>query len=571
MERALQVLAEIDRSTFGRVPLVWSLPSGDACAHSDGPSKSFLQAFRERAERYGDELWPAGLTGAPNAPLLIDEIAAEIEWSVSNLWNTGVRDRLRTDPRFILPVSPDVVRSEAAEAYSGAPVAVALFAYANDGPWLRLIPREPVSSDASLAERAAPGWPVVEPNSIEPEAITRRLLAREVQRRGRAARAWGQARQMVVRCTLETGHDAERLFALMSAMVELTERGGWRVAVPSLERAAPDSPVPISTETRLLAPDVGAKAMDLRRRRGSKINTRRVLERFASCGSSEEELAHAPEPPETGRRDFVASMTGQSSLPGANVQATFAGGRYCGLSGSASPESRASVDPRRAAENRLRPAAGDEIADTVESCFSFETEISRGLRSEAAILDPDRRTSVRVRTEYSLVGEIDALVVSQHVILEGGDPADTADVLAIPVLDSDRCAVTGRFTDESTYDYDVRWDRGRISLWAEAFQIWDGESSTTVVPLTLSAYPRPWSVTIAPSPRHRLVLGGSYAMGSAAHHHVSFLIVRGDLDDELVEKALAGRLPAPIHQEITAGTAAEPAMNAPVAKEPQGA
>ena len=105
------------------------------------------------------------------------------------------------------------------------------------------------------------------------------------------------------------------------------------------------------------------------------------------------------------------------------------------------------------------------------------------------------------------------------------------------------------------------------SLAAEIFGIWDGESNYTFVPLTSAAHPMPWTAIVIGRPEPQIVIGGCYPLGSPAEHHLSFLMIRGDIDDELAGRALSGRLPAAIAEEIAAGTAAELSIR----REPQEA
>jgi hypothetical protein len=199
---------------------------------------------------------------------------------------------------------------------------------------------------------------------------------------------------------------------------------------------------------------------------------------------------------------------------------------------------------------------GGAVEAGPRSCFSFESDISRGLRSESVILHQDE-TVARVTHEYSLVGDHDALVVSQRIATERGIPGVMYPLTA-PIATRDRCALTGVFADGSTFDRDIVFELPEQVFWAEALEVWDGESRYTVVSLDGHGRVTMTCVAIVRDPRPAVALGGRLEMAIAGEHQSSFMIVRGDLDDEIVTRALAGRLPAQLVTEIAAGAASEP-------------
>ncbi len=543
-ELARKVGTSLREREIARHSIVWHLPAAEL-------TEKCAPVIRDRMERFGDSIVPMGLTGAPHRLLHVEEIACDIEWSRSNLWNTGVSDALHVDTAIIIPRSTDFLRSKALETYGSAAVPVGMLGAADDGLWIGIAPRGLTASG---------GLPVVEAATIDEP--TRRTLLRTLSRRQRSAKSLGgDARPVVLRCRVANEEDIERLAAVLSAAAEATAKPGWRIEPLDIEAAAGPPPVLIAAEVPSLAPAVALAVTELRRRRTSMINTRRILEHFAA--------APVPEPPPTpprsskrGERDFIASMMGQTSIPGSTMSAHFVGGALCGVGG-------AEVETRkpRPASSWILTADGRRVEAAMSSCFSFESEISRGLRSECTIVDPETGASARIRTEYSVVGEYDALVATQHTLVEGGDPGDTLMVLGIPILNRDRCAIIGRHRDGSTYDFDVSWKLPEVVLAAEVFEIWDGDSDYTFVPLTAAGHPMPWTATLVTQSGPRIVVGGRYPFGEPSEHHLSFLMIRGDIDGELAGCALAGRLPAAIVEEIAAGTAAELSIR----REPQEA
>ena len=187
------------------------------------------------------------------------------------------------------------------------------------------------------------------------------------------------------------------------------------------------------------------------------------------------------------------------------------------------------------------------------------------------IEDGEAGTLARIRTEYAFVGEHDALVAGQRVLVDGGSSDGLLYVLAAPVLRPGSCAVTGTFTDGTTYDHDLTFDRDELVLWGEAFGIWDGESRYALVALGTDGRPVTWCITALREPEPRIVLGGRYRPRGKLDEYASLLLVRGEIDHELVTKAMAGRLPADITAELAAARASESRMRDSLTPERQEA
>ena len=563
-ERALNLIGAIEHAGVGSVPIAWHLPAADATA-GEGPAFArFRDALRRRVEENGDTLLPMGLTGAAHVALHIAEIEADVAWSVSNIWTTGVADALRFDPPLIVPAGADTVRRDALAAYGSAAVPVGLLGEDSDGAWISVVPNGDGSAGRALA--------LVEGRTLAGEEVTARTLARAIARRRRAARSLaGPDAPVVLRITLDEGDDGQHALALAAAASELAAGRGWTLVQAGAQAAAAGSVPGLLPPARpTLPPDVGERVTALRRRRGSKINTRRILERVARDGAAGDEpetsrAAGPAPPPDDGRREFIASMLGQATVPGTTVEARFDAGRLCGLHG------------RSTARRREHPArselvcGGRRTLETVTSCFSFETELSRGLRAEAVIEDGEAGTVARIRTEYAFVGEHDALVAGQRVLVDGGSSDGLLYVLAAPVLRPGSCAVTGTFTDGTTYDHDLAFDRDELVLWGEAFGIWDGESRYALVAIGTDGRPVTWSITALREPEPRIVLGGRYRPRGKLDEYASLLLVRGEIDHELVTKAMAGRLPADITAELAAARASESRMRESLTPERQEA
>lgn len=555
-ERALRLIDSIEAAGSGPMPIAWHLPAADASAGDGASPARFRDALRRRLEQAGDTVLPMGLTGAAHAALRVDEIQADVAWAVTNIWATGVADTFRLDPPLVVPAVPDTLRRDALAAYGAAPVPVGLLGESHDGAWIAVVP-----NGGAIPGRALP---VFEADSLPADEISARTLARALTRRRREVRSVAGPDAPVVVRAVVGGHDDDRqTLALAAACVELAGRHGWTLVGVGAEDAPSANVTDLFAPPRpAIHPDSGGHASALRRRRGSKINTRRILEAVAH-GEPEAPPAAAPSP--DGQREFVASMLGQATIPGAAVEARFDAGRLCGLHGRS--------DSRR----RDRPAhselivGGRRTQETVTSCFSFETPVSRGLRSEAMLEDDETGTVVRVRTEYAFVGEHDALVAGQHVLGDGGSGDGLLYVLAAPVLEPGRSAVTGRFADGTTYDVDLAFDREELVLWAEAFGIWDGESRSTLVALGPDNRPVTWSLTALRHPEPRIVLGGRYEPRGRLDQYASLLLLRGEIDDELVTRAMAGRLPADIATELAAARASEAAMREALTPERQEA
>lgn len=552
-QRAALVCDRLESMGRAEVPISWHLPA-HALAAGDGPDHDARVAERllARVSGAGDRIVPMGLTGAPHAALHVEEIAADTEWAVANLWNRGVRDTLGTDPPLVLPAGAETLRRDALVAYGRSAVPIGLLVDAADGTWITIVP-----NGDGVPGRALP---LITLDTLLPTDITRRSLARELGRRERAARgtaALGRDAAVVAAVTVRTADDVDRAVALVDAAADGRERGDLDLSAIDPDRAGEATPRALRVEIPIVTTEASVYASSLRQRRGSRINTRRVLEAIAGDPPDEPPEPPATAPPE-GRREFVASMMGRATVAGTVTSAHFVGGRLCGLHGPGF-ECR----EQHAARSYAVTAGGYWLDDLVESCFSFESEISRGVRSESVIGDEESGLEARISAEYSLVGDADALVMTHQVAVVGSVPGCELRVVAAPLVQRERCAVTGRFTDGSTYDVEIDWSLPEVVLAADAFQIWDGESRYTYVPLTWDGRPRTSTIALTRDPEPRVVLAGRYPLAYRANHVASGLLVRGELDDDLVVRALAGRLPSSFATEIAAGVASEAAMPAP--------
>ncbi len=556
-----RLCASLERDGLARFPLAWRLPA-------DRLDRALLG---ERIERYGDTVCPMGLTGAPNVRLHVSEIEAELAWATSNIWHTGVRDTFGFDPSLAVPCAPDGERRAGWDACRRSPVPTGLLVEAVDGGWLHIVAGD--QADESLA------LPVLRPSRVSPQTrATRRSLTRDVRRRLRAAGLDASVGvPIVISLDVDEPDGEETAVATLAAVGEASTSLGWTITTferhDMAKSARPRNERPEwFAGAPPLPPDICEEAAWLRRRRSSKINTRRLLELLAPEAPPEAPPDAPPDAPPVPRdpgsaaspgtarrtdaaasrpgheRVLVASMMGEATISGSNVSARFVGGRLCGLSGAVDP-----ALPGEPTESLALFADGRVRAASVESCVSFESDSSRGLRSESVVTGNSLEPVARIRSDYSFVGDYDALVASHLCLVEGATVRDTLCAIALPIASHRRCVVTGRFADGSTYDHHVLWTETG-ALWAEAFQIRDGETRYTIVPVTGDGRPMPWSVSILREPSRRLVVGGRYRLGDRREHRISFLMMRAELDDRLVVRTLAGRVPRPIADEIAVGT-----------------
>ena len=362
--RALELIDAIERSGVGAVPIAWHLPAADAGSGDRPGSAAFRDALRRRVAETGDALLPMGLTGAPHVALHIGEIEADVAWSLSNIWTTGVADALRLDPPLVVPAAPDTLRCEALAAYGAADVPVGILGEDRTGMWISVVPNGNAGTGGAL--------PLLDAAVLSGDEITARALARALARRRREARSLSAADvQIVVRVALGPHDDEQRALALATASAELSGRQGWSLVGLSVDHTPPARvPRLLARARATVAPEVGEHASTMRRRRASKINTRRILEAVAHGDSNTHVGPGTAAPPEDGRREFIASMLGQASIPGTTVEARFDGGRLCGLHGRSTvkPAQPSAVEPRfdrRPGDRRLAEHTRDELAPPV--------------------------------------------------------------------------------------------------------------------------------------------------------------------------------------------------------------
>ncbi|TVQ26933.1 MAG: hypothetical protein EA382_04635 [Spirochaetaceae bacterium] len=548
-------------------PVLWSAPAADLAAIASPSKPEVLHPLIDRLERCGDRIAPMGLTGADHCALLIDEIRRDLEWSISNSWSTGTADTLDLRPVALCPIA-DPFRPEADTLYRSHPL-----------PVIR------IATDARRVIAVAPDGvlPVVCGSRLA-RPVTGGALGRAI-RRSAAAAAGSAASAPGVVVWAEPWIDASALSELISAYASLVARHRIRPAIPALtgEPAAADRTAPAERGAVAIPSHVAAcvgarRLIGLRSGRASRLRTRRVLE--AACGlgaiiaqpAGEDSACQTPPP--AFRRDFIASMLGTAVIAGDQIAIAVADGHYCGVATDADllRFDQPAISIATVAE--AAPAGTASVAiETVESCFSFETESSRGLHIRSAVVTPD--AAAELQTELTLVNGHDTLVMTRTIAVTAGGRISTILSNGVPIAPD--AVVSIRYSDGSGAR--VRPGGGDASgapdlvtpLQGHSFTVEDATGAFTVVAVDTDGSPLSWTLSIGPDPTSdrrarrrnrrahgtplRAYIGGCVALRPRSVDTVALLIAPCDRPNELQERALSDRLPHAVLMDIAAAAA----------------
>ncbi len=548
-------------------PVLWSAPAAELAAITCRSQPEALHPLIDRLERCGDRIAPMGLAGADHCALLIDEIRRDLEWSISNPWSTGTADTLDLRPVALCPIA-DPFRPEADSLYRNHPL-----------PVIR------VSAEARRVIAASPDGvqPVVAGSRLA-RPVTAGALHRAIRRSARAA-AGNAASAPGVIVWAEPWLDASALRELIGAFASLVEHNRIRPAIPALtgESTASDRAEfavrgAVAIPTRVAACAGARRLIGLRSGRASRLRTRRVLEAAGRPG------AHIPQPadedsarrtPPAYRRDFIASMLGTAVIAGDQIAIAVADGRYCGVAVDAGllRFDRPAISIATVATATRADAAAVAI-EAVESCFSFETESSRGLHIRSAVTTPN--AAAQLQTELTLVNGYDTLVMTQTIAVTAGDTISTFLSNGVPIAPD--AVVSIRYSDGSgarvqTAGGDASQARPDLvtPLHGHSFTVEDETGAFTLVAVDTDGSPLSWTLFIGPDPTSdrrarrrnrrahrtplRAYIGGCVALGPRSMETVALLIAPCDRPNELQERALSDRLPHAVLMDIAAAAA----------------
>jgi len=115
MEKALSLLEEHTMSSELKVH--WNLPCIPLLEHSSLRAKALLTRLKNRIDTKGDLLLPMGYSGAHHPFLLKEELRYELDWTFVNRWNSGWFEFLSSNSAALMPPSMDFCRESSKQLY----------------------------------------------------------------------------------------------------------------------------------------------------------------------------------------------------------------------------------------------------------------------------------------------------------------------------------------------------------------------------------------------------------------------------------------------------------------------
>jgi hypothetical protein len=394
-----------------------------------------------------------------------------------------------------------------------------------------------------------------------------REIVRAVRKRGRRT-AGGDDHTIVLQASFGTG--AMEIIEPLLAASALLMDSGWEAAPLEPEFVSDASkPQPVSVGLPVITPAQAAAAQALRSRRSSKINTRRVLETLRSGSGPVQDTDGTRSP--GAKREFIASMMGRATITGTRTSAAFDGGRFVGFVPVA--QNLSSRQRRLAAASHVLSTAGeDEQTDTVLGCFSFESDVSRGLRVRSAI-DIAPGFQLETDAEYAYAGDTDALIFSIRVraAAESGQltvphASTTIYLIAFPVDRPQALSMRVVAPDGSRFELSPHELEREDAVVGSAIEIRNGTETMTVVYTDRTGAPQPRALPLIRRDEGRgslcIAFGGALPVGTlaaAGHDAISWevfdttgIIVPCGLEDAPLPGILGHRPPSAVRQEIEA-------------------
>ena len=110
------ILNEIDKNNI-KVKLAWNIACSPVLENDSKELNDLIFEIRTRIKTTEDVVIPIGYTGALHPFLTDEELTKELEWSKTNLKQSGISDLFKTNPNILFPIIPELNRKKAFEIY----------------------------------------------------------------------------------------------------------------------------------------------------------------------------------------------------------------------------------------------------------------------------------------------------------------------------------------------------------------------------------------------------------------------------------------------------------------------
>ncbi|MBN1798534.1 MAG: hypothetical protein JW822_08145 [Spirochaetales bacterium] len=391
-------LAKLEKS----IPLHWNLPITPYLENKNQHMDRIITEIKTRITACKDCIVPMGYSGAPHPLLETSELEKELAWCFSNPWKQGIKDQFKQSPQIVMPHIPDIMRKSSLKAYHqngfaflGLPFTNSLNGSYRFGPWqtqapLKIFYYQHITFHKNELKSTLPHNPDKHTSAV--------FILFDI-------------------------HTAETDVVLEGIIQSLSKRFHIRFAslqdkpVTHTEKKADADfnytpPLPCNPRARLYLKNASAlknkdpqKEIDIQNtlKLISFNNMDLISKKIERIQSSAKKSFLKP-------KIISAHMPGQVTLPGANFDVIFSGGRLHSIikDGKHYTLTNTLDSFIKTKKRTYRYATG--------SVFSFEDESSRGLLEKTTCTLPGISEASSIIREYSYVGDFPYLLISMEVI-----------------------------------------------------------------------------------------------------------------------------------------------------------
>jgi len=383
------------------IPLHWNLPIAPYLENKNSHTDRIVTEIKTRITACKDCIVPMGYSGAAHPLLGAPELEKELTWCFSNPWKHGIIEQFKQSPYIIIPYIPDIMRKASLRAYHkngfsllGLPFSNSLNGIYMFGPWevqthLKIFCYQHITHYKK------------ETKSTLPYNLDRHTSHLFILFDVHTAET-----HLVLEDIIQT---LSKRFHVQFA--SLKEKTVSRAGKKELTNLSYNPPLPCNPRARIYLKNASAlKTKDPQ----TESDIRNILKLISfnnlDLTSKKIELIHS-----SGKKTFLkpkiisAHMPGQVTLPGANFDVVFSGGKlHAILKGAKQYTTGRALDSLIKTNKRT-------YMYTAGSIFSFEDEDSRGLLEKISCHLPGIAEASTIIREYSYVGDFPYLLITMEV------------------------------------------------------------------------------------------------------------------------------------------------------------
>jgi hypothetical protein len=382
-----------------KIPLHWNFPNIPYLEKKSPAMDLIITEIKTRIASCKDVVIPMGFSGAPHPLLGLPELENELEFSLSNSGKNGIVQQFKENTGIIIPFIPDIMRKEALKLYGkkgfrllGLPFQTTIGDFYRFGPCLLKKPvhlffYQQITALKRERKNLLP-WKLA-------TGVSHLFLLLDFSNSQAPIFIEDLIRDLEKKYHLECGSLKEEYITAQKVDFDL---GSY---IP---------PLLCNPRARVYYKGASLLAVKNPKSETQKFNILKLI----SCNNLDLDrkkmrlLNSSPQKPFLSSKAISAHMPGEVTLPGADFDVKFSGGKLHSLLKGGKNYFTGRL-PRSALK------AGKKIYDyTAVSIFSFEDEKSRGLQEKLLLSVPGLTQESTIIREYYYVEEFPFLIVTME-------------------------------------------------------------------------------------------------------------------------------------------------------------